>query len=101
MREATEALVIAAEANPDLWFRNNLTGSGNSLYIDQLIAAREALAKYIHAPLNETAIVDNASHGINAVLRSVPAFLAKNRYGLPDTLPLSWPEFLAAMPQPE
>ena len=28
-----------------------------------------------------------------------PAFLAKNRYGLPDTLPLSWSEFLAAMPQ--
>ena len=30
-----------------------------------------------------------------------PAFLAKNRYGLPDTLPLEWSEFLAAMPQPE
>jgi hypothetical protein len=30
-----------------------------------------------------------------------PAFLAKNRYGLPDILPLSWSEFLAAMPQPE
>jgi len=28
-----------------------------------------------------------------------PAFLAKNRYGLPDTLPLMWSEFLAAMPQ--
>ena len=27
------------------------------------------------------------------------AFLAKNRYGLPDTLPLEWSEFLAAMPQ--
>ena len=36
-----------------------------------------ALAKYINAPLNETSIVDNASHGINAVLRSVPDFLAK------------------------
>ena len=30
-----------------------------------------------------------------------PAFLAKNRYGLPDTLPLSWVEFMAAMPQSE
>ena len=30
-----------------------------------------------------------------------PAFLAKNRYGLPDTLPLSWAEFMAAMPQSE
>ncbi len=27
-----------------------------------------------------------------------PAFLAKNRYGLPDVLPLDWPEFVAAMP---
>ena len=30
-----------------------------------------------------------------------PAFLAKNRYGLPDTLPLDWAAFVAAMPQPE
>lgn len=28
-----------------------------------------------------------------------PAFLAKNRYGLPDVLPLSWAAFAAAMPQ--
>lgn len=27
-----------------------------------------------------------------------PAFLAKNRYGLPDTLPLDWQAFAAAMP---
>ncbi|MBX6324279.1 MAG: ATP-binding protein [Rhodospirillaceae bacterium] len=27
-----------------------------------------------------------------------PAFLAKNRYGLPDTLPMSWAAFAAAMP---
>jgi hypothetical protein len=27
-----------------------------------------------------------------------PAYLAKNRYGLPDTMPLSWPAFAAAMP---
>ena len=30
-----------------------------------------------------------------------PAFLAKNRYGLPDTLPLSWADFMSAMPQSE
>ena len=30
-----------------------------------------------------------------------PAFLAKNRYGLPDTLPLDWKAFVSAMPQPE
>ncbi len=30
-----------------------------------------------------------------------PAFLAKNRYGLRDTLPLDWKAFVAAMPQPE
>ena len=28
-----------------------------------------------------------------------PAFLAKNRFGLPDTLPLDWQAFAAAMPQ--
>ncbi len=28
-----------------------------------------------------------------------PAFLAKNRYGLPDTLPLDWGAFAAAMPE--
>ena len=27
-----------------------------------------------------------------------PAFLAKNRYGLPETLPLDWPSFVEAMP---
>jgi len=27
-----------------------------------------------------------------------PAFLAKNRYGLPETLPLDWPAFAGAMP---
>jgi AAA domain len=27
-----------------------------------------------------------------------PAFLAKNRFGLPDSLPLSWKAFAAAMP---
>src|SRR5262245_39402185 len=29
-----------------------------------------------------------------------PAFLAKNRYGLPDVLPLDWQAFAAVMPQP-
>ena len=77
VRQAQEALVVTAEANPDLWFRNNLTGTGNSLYIDDLVATRAALAAYIKAPVNETSLVDNASHGINAILRSVPAFLAK------------------------
>ena len=27
-----------------------------------------------------------------------PAFLAKNRFGLPETLPLSWPDFAAGIP---
>ena len=27
-----------------------------------------------------------------------PSFLAKNRFSLPDTLPLSWQDFAAAMP---
>ncbi len=29
-----------------------------------------------------------------------PAFLAKNRYSLPETLPMDWPSFMAAMPVP-
>ena len=29
-----------------------------------------------------------------------PAFLAKNRYGLPDVLPLTWAAFAEAMPRP-
>jgi hypothetical protein len=29
-----------------------------------------------------------------------PAFLAKNRYGLPDVLPLAWAAFAEAMPRP-
>ena len=78
VRRATEQLVLATESNPDLWFRAGLSADGaNSLYIDQLVATRKALAEYIKAPLEETSIVDNASHGINAVLRSVPDFLAK------------------------
>jgi selenocysteine lyase/cysteine desulfurase len=77
VRQATEQLVVAAEANPDLWFRSNMTSNGNSVYINLLLESREALAAYIKAPRNETSIVDNASHGINAVLRSVPAFLEK------------------------
>ena len=28
-----------------------------------------------------------------------PAFIAKNRYGLPDVLPLDWDAFAAAMPK--
>ena len=28
-----------------------------------------------------------------------PAFIAKNRYGLPDTLPLDWDSFARAMPE--
>ena len=56
---------------------NNLTGTGNSLYIDDFIKTREALAAYIKAPTNETHIVDDASHGLHAILRPVPAFLSK------------------------
>jgi hypothetical protein len=30
-----------------------------------------------------------------------PAYIAKNRYGMPETIPLSWDAFIAAFPQPE
>ena len=45
------------------------------------------------SPLHE-AIIKRVIHTTER-----PAFLAKNRYGLPDTLPLDWQAFAQAMPE--
>jgi histidinol-phosphate/aromatic aminotransferase/cobyric acid decarboxylase-like protein len=46
------------------WFRGR--------YQQLLSSARHALAAYIHAPPSDVVFVENASDGINAVLRSLP-----------------------------
>ena len=77
VRHATDALVKLAENNPDLWFRGGLEEDGaDAPFIQFLRATRVLLAKYIGAKTEDTVIVDNASHGLTAVLRSVPAFQA-------------------------
>ena len=60
VREATEQLVLHAEANPDLWFRLNLTGTGNSLYIDELVKTREALKRETEERKYAERFVDDA-----------------------------------------
>jgi selenocysteine lyase/cysteine desulfurase len=78
VRQATEALVRQTERNPDLWFRGGLNLSapdGESTYTGELTATRARIAQYLGTKKEDTVIVDNASHGINAILRSVPALL--------------------------
>ena len=69
-----------AERNPDLWFRGGLNESvakGQSTYTAELDRTRALVAEYLGSKKADTVIVDNASHGINAILRSVPAMLRK------------------------
>ena len=58
------------ESSPDQWYRYDMFDT-----IDQV---RQKLSKYIHsASPDDVVFVDNASHGMNAVLRSlVPTLLA-------------------------
>lgn len=76
VREATESLVLQVESNPDLWYRLNVTGSGSSPLLDMLTESRAALAAYLGANVSDVVFVDNASHGLSAVLRSVAAYLS-------------------------
>ena len=52
-----------AEFAPDIWFRYQVYARAD--------AARETLAKYLGAAANDVVFVENASHGVNAVLRSL------------------------------
>jgi len=51
------------EANPDKWFRYDMYGEMDNV--------RAMLATYINASPADVVFVDNASHGVNAVLRSL------------------------------
>lgn len=59
------------EAAPDIWYRYDM--------FETLDLVRSLVAKYINAAsLDDVVFVDNASHGVNAVLRSLaPTLLAK------------------------
>eukprot|EP01065_Artemidia_motanka_P035311 TRINITY_DN4322_c1_g1_i2.p1 TRINITY_DN4322_c1_g1~~TRINITY_DN4322_c1_g1_i2.p1 ORF type:complete len:466 (+),score=103.92 TRINITY_DN4322_c1_g1_i2:106-1398(+) len=63
------------DANPEVFFRVNMTGDGRTVYSDLVDRARTALAGYLSARTLDLVIVENASHGINAVLRSLAKFL--------------------------
>lgn len=68
------------DRNPDGFFRSNITGAGEKAVFQKLLdEARAALAGYIGASAEDVAFVDNASHGLNAVLRSATAFLKKKK----------------------
>ena len=54
---------MRVESNPDLWFRFDM--------YNELDKVRAQVAKYVGANKDDVAFVDNASHGINAVLRSL------------------------------
>ena len=73
------------EMNPDLYFRTNITGKGSAPYYDYLDKARAAVAKTVGAEKEDVVLVDNASFGINAVLRSVPFFLKRKGLLFLDT----------------
>ena len=65
--EAAREWELRMESNPDRWFRYDVYG-----LVDRV---RERLAAYLGADPEDIAFVPNASHGVNAVLRSlkVPA----------------------------
>lgn len=62
VREASEALSVLIERNPDKF--NRFT------YQPLLVHVRDRLAKLIGAETDEVVLVANASHGITTVLRN-------------------------------
>lgn len=66
VRRAMEAFTDDMEANPTQWFSNAAKG-----YHEVLSRVRPALARLIGANESDVAFLDNASSGLNAVLRSV------------------------------
>ena len=51
------------EANPDAWFRYEMCSA--------LDKVRSKIAAYVGADTDDVVFVDNASHGVNSVLRSL------------------------------
>ena len=60
---AAQAYELDMEKNPDNWFRFTV--------YDMMDAVRKVLAKFVGADADDVAFVPNASHGVNAVLRSL------------------------------
>jgi hypothetical protein len=61
------AWIRQCEENPDLWYRSGL-GFDNVFDFQDRVRAK--MAGYINGGFNDTVFVDNASNGVNAVLRS-------------------------------
>jgi selenocysteine lyase/cysteine desulfurase len=62
------AWIRQCEENPDLWYRSGL-GFDNVFDFQDRVRAK--MAGYINGGFNDTVFVDNASNGVNAVLRSL------------------------------
>jgi isopenicillin-N epimerase len=85
--EAQTKRLTEIEWNPEAWFRfylepNPDAGSTHhcgATFQCALKEARAVLAQYIGARALDIVFVENASHGINAVLRSVPLFLKRKK----------------------
>ena len=63
VQEAAQQWESLMEENPDNWFRYQ--------YFDEMDKLREAVADYIGAKKEDVVFVPNASHGMNAILRSL------------------------------
>ena len=61
--KAAESYEMAMEQRPDEWFRY--------VIYDKMDELRKVFAKYINADPDEIVFVPNASHGVNAILRSL------------------------------
>jgi len=55
--------VSYVEENPDRWFRNEV--------YNRMDGIREQVANYVGADTEDVVFVENASHGVNSVLRSI------------------------------
>lgn len=71
MLEARNRYAAEMDLSPDNWFRYEM--------YDRLDSVRQQVAAYIHADAGDVAFVENASHGVNAVLRSVRPRAPRNK----------------------
>ena len=60
--------VQQVEMNPDKWYRSGL---GFENVFDFQDRTRAIMAEYINADFNDTVFIDNASNGVNSILRSL------------------------------
>eukprot|EP01062_Namystynia_karyoxenos_P062514 TRINITY_DN5540_c0_g1_i1.p2 TRINITY_DN5540_c0_g1~~TRINITY_DN5540_c0_g1_i1.p2 ORF type:complete len:473 (+),score=132.12 TRINITY_DN5540_c0_g1_i1:78-1421(+) len=76
VRAARQRYQNEMDASPEAFFRVNMTGDGHTVYSDLVDRARVELAAYLAADPNSVVFVENASHGIAAVLRALAKFLS-------------------------